>query len=161
MSQLLNDSKGKGLREIAITGWSEERLHKAVEGFIHLYGQKGSPVPTPAIRSEEGHLVLVLPDDTEYDLFCYWVNHLVYSDKEQRFNDNVTGWFEVAPDAEGSWKPFAHQTLMFFIPEADREFDNVFFLTEDERCFKQEFANKASLVPQESSFNVSRTSRAR
>ena len=161
MSQLLNDSEGQGLREIAITGWSEERLNKAVESFIQLYGQNGTSVATPAIRSEEGHYVLILPDDTEYDLFCFWVNHLVYSDKEQRFNDNVTGWFEVAPDAEGSWKPFANQTLMFFIPEADREFDNVFFLTEDERCFKQEFAYKAPLVPQESSFNVSRTSRAR
>ena len=147
MNKLLKDEVRKGERIIIAKQMAESEILKAVDDFITLNANNGSPIEKPVLTQDNGDFRLQLPDGTSYDLFCYWVNYLVYSDKEKRHNDNIVGWYEVPSEATGSWTLFSGQRLKFLIPDTDSEYDNVYFITEDHRCYKQEFANEAALIP--------------
>lgn len=149
MDQLLADEKAGGSRIIMVE-MTENEINQAVDDFMTINADN-HPV-RPAIRQNGDRFFLKFPDSTPYGLFCYWVNYIVYSNKDKRYNNNVIGWYEVGADAIGTWKQFAGQNLMFFIPESDSAFDNVFFTTKDNLCFKQEFAFKAKLKPQRKVF---------
>lgn len=143
----------KGKRMIVATRMAESEVQAAIHDFMELNAEDGAPVDMPVVEENaDGTISIHLPDSTTYDLFCYWVNYLVYSNKSKRLNDNITGWFEVPADAQGLWEGFANQRLMFYIPETDTEYDNVFFTTENNVCYKQEFAYGAPLVRQEGNY---------
>ena len=147
MNRLLSDETSTGLRVIEVT-MTEEEVNNAVDGFVKLNSNHNSSVERPMIQQKGDSFLLVFPDNTKYDQFCFWVNYVVYSNRAKRYNDNVIGWYEVGAEAAGAWSPFVGQKLMFFIPASDDEFDNVYFTTEDNRCYKQQFAFRASLIEQ-------------
>ena len=145
MNQLINDESTTGTRVI-VAEMTEAEITQAINDFM-VINVNNDPT-RPSVKQSGDRFILQLPESTPYDLFCYWVNYIVYSNKDKRYNNNVLGWFEVGADAAGAWKQFAGQKLMLFIPESDDEFDNVYFTTEDNHCFKQEFGWKAKLKPQ-------------
>lgn len=145
LHQLSREETTTGTR-IIMADMTETEITQAINDFM-IINADNQP-QRPSVRQSGDRFILQLPDTTPYDLFCYWVNYIVYSDKNQRFNDRVIGWYEVGADATGAWTQFAGQKLMLFIPASDNEFDNVYFTTEDNRCFKQEFGWSAKLKPQ-------------
>ena len=147
MTQLLKDEFPNGER-IILAKMSEGEVQTAIKDFIKLCADHGDHIASPVVTKNEDGYVLRLPDSTTYDLFCYWVNYIVYSNKTKRYNDSVVGWYEVPALPLGVWKPFAGQKLMFFIPATDNEFDNVYFTTKDSLCYKQEFAGRCLLKKQ-------------
>lgn len=150
MKSLLENESKSGKRIIIAKHMSEREVRNAIEGFIDINAQNNSIVDRPLVKKrEDGVFIIDLPDSTNYDLFCYWVNYVVYSNKEKRYNKNITGWYEVPLGAKGIWKQFENQNLMFYVPETDTEFDNVYFTTKDNICYKQEFAFNALLLKQE------------
>lgn len=148
MNYLKRDETWVGKRIIHAT-MTREEIDRAIDDFMDMYSTEENPVQRPVVSQDADGYTLTLPSTINYDLFCFWVNYLVYSDKNKRFNKQVTAWYEVPQDAKGAWSQFAGETLKFFIPESDDEFDNVYFTTKDNRCYKQEFAGSASLKPQE------------
>ena len=145
MNQLSKDESTTGAR-IIVAEMTETEITQAINDFM-VINENNHP-QRPSVKQSDDRFILQFPDSTPYDLFCYWVNYIVYSNKEKRYNDNVLGWFEVGAGATGAWTQFAGQKLMFFVPESDNEFDNVYFITEDNRCFKQEFDWKGKLKTQ-------------
>ena len=139
MDYLKKDETCVGKRIIYVEMMSREQIDRAIDNFIEMYDSDESHVERPYIQATATGFTLTLKNSTTYDLFCYWVNYLVYSDEEKRFNKYVTALYEVPCDAEGVWRQFAGETLKFFIPESDDEYDNVYFITKDNRRFKQEF----------------------
>ena len=139
MDYLKKDETCVGKRIIYVEMMSREQIDRAIDNFIEMYDSEESHVERPYIQATATGFTLTLKNSTTYDLFCYWVNYLVYSDEEKRFNKYVTALYEVPADAEGVWRQFAGETLKFFIPESDDEYDNVYFITKDNRRFKQEF----------------------
>lgn len=149
MNQFLTDAVPIGKRIIRLTQMSEEEVKQAVDGFISNYSKGGDVIERPTIEKVDVCYYLTFKDGLDYDLFCFWINYLTYSDKNKRHNEDVTGWFEVSSQAKGAWEPFAGQQLMFFVPATDKEFDNVFFMTSDNTCYKQVFSGNGSLIIQE------------
>jgi hypothetical protein len=142
----IQDDNAKGKRIINATQMSENEIKDAINGFIKLYEENGDKVDRPQVTQlEENTFMLRLPDTTPYDLFCYWVNYLVYSNEKKKYNNNITGWYEVSANA----KLFPSKTLMIYVPETDTEHDNVYVTTKDNLCYKQEFAGDTALIPQE------------
>ena len=132
----IQDDTAKGKRIIMATQMNENEVENAINGFIKQYEDNGEKVDRPQVRQQEGDVFMThLPDTTPYDLFCYWVNYMVYSDKGKKYNNNITGWYEVSANA----KLFPNQILMVYVPESDTEYDNVYFTTKDNICYKQEF----------------------
>lgn len=149
MHRLLKDEKPNGKRVIITTQMSKAEVDYAIDGFIKLNAENDSFVERPLVKQIDGNTFrIIFLNNTTYDLFCYWVNYFVYSNKEKKYNNNVTGWYEVGTEPKGLWIPFANQMLMFYIPKSDTEYDNVYITTETNICYKQEFAWKASLIQQ-------------
>lgn len=142
----IQDDNAKGKRIIMATQMSENEIKDAINGFIKLYEENGDKVDRPQVtQQEENTFMIRLPDTTPYDTFCYWVNYLAYSNESKKYNNNITGWYEVSANA----KLFPSQILMLYVPETDTEYDNVYVTTKDNLCYKQEFAGDSSLIPQE------------
>lgn len=149
MHSLLEDETPNGKRVIMTKQMSRSEIENAIVGFIKLNEKNGSFVARPTVKPKDNDTFLIsFPNSTTYDLFCYWVNYFVYSNREKRYNNHVTGWYEVGAKAKGIWTPFANQTWMFYIPETDTECDNVYVTTEAGICYKQEFAWSARLIQQ-------------
>lgn len=141
----IQDDTAKGKRVIMTTQMSEKEVEDAINGFIKQYEDNGDKVDRPQVtQQEENTFMICLPDTTPYYFFCYWVNYLVYSNERKKYNNNITGWFEVSANA----KLFQNQILMVYVPETDTEYDNVYFTTKDNLCYKQEFGGGASLKQQ-------------
>lgn len=137
MNHLIKDETWVGKRVIH-AAMSREELDRAIDEFVEIYSTEEKAVQRPTVTQDVEGYTLTLPSTIGYNMFCYWLNHLVYFDEEKRFNKQVTGWYEVPEDAEGAWKPFAGETLKCFIPESDDDYDDVYFTTKDNRCFRQE-----------------------
>ena len=149
MNQLIKDEMPNGKRVIMTTNMEKSEVDIAIEDFIKINADDGTPVERPQIEEREGNVFLLyFTSSTSYDLLCYWVNYIVYSNKRKRYNNNVTGWYEVATPAKGVWQPFANQKLMLYVPDTDTEYDNVYITTETNDCYKQEFAYDALLIHQ-------------
>ena len=149
MDCLLKDETPNGKRVIMTKQMNRAEIENAIEGFIKLNEENGSSIARPTVEPKDNDTFLIsFPTSTTYDLFCYWVNYFVYSNREKRYNNHVTGWYEVGAEAKGVWTPFANQTWMFYIPATDTEYDNVYITTESGTCYKQEFSQKAHLVQQ-------------
>ena len=147
MERLCQDQTD-GKRIIRAIQMTKSEVENAINDFIKLNEENGSEVDRPQVVQQENAFMLYLPDSTTYDQFCYWVNYMVYSNKDKKYNNNITGWYEVPANAKGVWQQFANQRLMFFIPETDTEYDNVYVMTKDNICYKQEFAFRASFILQ-------------
>jgi hypothetical protein len=149
MHQLLEDDMLGGKRIIVATRMKGTEVSAAIDDFIELSAKNGNIIDRPVVRKQEnGAFFICLPDSTTYDQFCYWVNYLVYSNADKRYNNNITGWYEVASGAKGVWEAFAGQRLMVYVPETDTEYDNVYLTTQSNACYKQEFARRACLIQQ-------------
>ena len=142
----IQDDTAKGKRVIMATQMNGNEIRDAINGFIKLHEENGDKVDRPQVtQQEENTFMICLPDTTPYDMFCYWVNYLAYSNEGKKYNNNITGWYEVSANA----KLFPSQILMLYVPETDTEYDNVYVTTKDNLCYKQEFGGDSSLIPQE------------
>jgi hypothetical protein len=149
MNCLLKDETPNGKRVIMTRQMNIAEIENAIVGFIKLNEENGSSIARPKVKPKDNDTFLIsFPTSTTYDLFCYWVNYFVYSNREKRYNNHVTGWYEVGAEAKGVWTPFANQTWMFYIPATDTGYDNVYITTESGTCYKQEFSQKARLIQQ-------------
>ena len=110
MNHLIKDETWVGKRVIH-AAMSREELDRAIGEFVEMYSTEEKSVQHPTVTQDAEGYTLTLPSTIGYNLFCYWVNHLVYFDEKKRFNKQVTAWYEVPEDAEGAWKPFAGKTL--------------------------------------------------
>ena len=146
---------GKG--SIFVTNMTESELLRAIDDFMRIYTQGGEQYTRPTIQETSQGFLLTFDDTINYFSFCFWVNYLVYSDKEVRHNDHVTGWLQVKDFEDENLSIFAHQTLMLYIPSSDSEYDNVYFTTSNGKCFKQEFSNTQLLEEQTSVLKQYRT----
>ena len=116
-----------------------ERAWNFVEDFMNLYKDSDFKVKAPTIREKDGNSLLTFSDDTDFMIFCWWVNYLTYSEKGHRHN--ATGWYGTNTVTNiGDGLGLNNTTMMFFVPESDDEHDNVYFVNKDGTCFKQEFA---------------------
>lgn len=149
MRSLSKDETPNGKRVIVTTQMSRAEVDNAIIGFIRLNEENGHHTDRPTVKPKDNDTFLIsFSDTTTYDLFCYWVNYFVYSNREKRYNNHVTGWYEVGAEAKGVWAPFAKQKWMLYVPETDTECDNVYVTTEAGVCYKQEFARNAPLIQQ-------------
>lgn len=147
MNYLSHDEVWKGKR-IIYAKLTREEIDRAIDDFIEQYSSDEASVERPVVSQTVDGYMLTLPSTVGYEMFCYWVNYLVYSNKKKKYCKQVTALYEVSADAAGAWKQFAGEHLKFFIPETDDDCDCVYFTTKDNRSFKQEFAGSAPLKEQ-------------
>ncbi len=100
---------------------------------------------SPEIKRIGNNFLLFFDRSINYRDFCFWLNYLVYSDKNKRHNNDITGWYEVGSTTNNH--PLSNKLLMLFIPESDNEFDNVYLVDNFNNCYKQEFSFDENIIP--------------
>lgn len=147
-------------RVIEIKGMTQEQF----QGYVRVY-YNDFCVPKDQIKitddmltiQGENDLIFTLPPSIHYIEFCNWVNYMAYCDKKHRYD--VTGWYPIG-DVFLNWYPlsdgldenkkqnFSQSSIMLTIPTWDEEYDNVYFVTEDGNCYKQEFSGRMFIKQQ-------------
>ncbi len=129
-----------GLKQIRIKDIDPALLDKTLEEFCTHYELDRKP----EVQQDGTDWYVTADSSLPYMTFAYLVNALRYCDKSRTYD--VTGWYSMqANEQDGKGLELSHTTLMMYIPDEDDEFDNVFFVTEDGRFFKQTFASRCPL----------------
>lgn len=135
------DLAPNGKRMIRVDNMRRGLLDMTLKDFMNLYRLKGI---VESIEGTESRFVLKISSSVDFFTFSLLINYLTYSEKNRRYA--VTGWYEVGTYRTDNKKyAFSHKTLMFYIPESDDEYDNVYFVTPEGVHFKQSFGNPAIL----------------
>ena len=79
--------------------------------------------------------------DVEFDVFCYFVNCMINA-HFTKLDPVIKAWATIKNNENESYKLCNNQRALFYIPEEDTEHDNVFFTTENNKCFKLSFDNE-------------------
>ena len=83
MNQLIKDEMPNGKRVIMTTNMEKSEVDIAIEDFIKINADDGTPVERPQIEEREGNVFLLyFTSSTSYDLLCYWVNYIFILTKE-------------------------------------------------------------------------------
>ena len=132
---------------ILVQNMSENEINDAIESFNKIGKEEDENFEyyTPQIKTRGKDFMLLFSPTISYRNFCFWVNYLVYSNKNKRHNNDITGWYEVGNTSNNH--PLSNKTLMLFIPESDKEFDNVYLVDNFNNCYKQEFALDEKIIP--------------
>ncbi len=142
-------NKSMEKRVILIEEMSEEQLNDAIHEFIGMYKDNIdiSTLEEPLVTRYEKGFLLTFSANVDYDLFCFWVNYLVYSDKEQKERYSVYGWYPFGEvERQKETINFSGKTIMLYIPKEDDEFDNVYIITPDNQYYKNEFAGTTKAI---------------
>ncbi len=132
---------------ILVQNMSENEINDAIESFNKMGKEEDENFEyyTPEIKNCGNNFMLLFSPIINYRDFCFWVNYLIYSDKNKRHNNDITGWYEVGNTKNNH--PLSNKIIMLFIPENDKEFDNVYLVDNLNNCYKQEFALDEKIIP--------------
>ena len=142
----IEESVPHGQRVVLAKNMTENELSNAINTFLEIYNEDGNNnYVAPEIKKGDEGFFLLFEPTLDYRGFCFWVNYLIYSDKNKRHNNDIIGWYEVG-NANNN-HPFSNKMLMLFIPESDNEFDNVYLVDDSNKCYIQEFSFNEKIIP--------------
>lgn len=131
---------------ILVQNMSENEIKNAIESFNEMSKEdENFEYYSPQIKKFGKDFILLFSPTINYRDFCFWVNYLVYSDKNKRHNNDITGWYEVGNTTNNH--PLSNKMLMLFIPDSDNEFDNVYLVDDSNKCYIQEFSFNEKIIP--------------
>jgi hypothetical protein len=122
---------------IQVKGVREFELHRMLSGFSQLYpGDNIVRISSRTLGSDDH--VLCISDEMDLERFFYLVNYLVYP-RELNVRLEVIGWATLRNGDALLPDLGIEKKAMFYIPEEDKEFDNVYMTTEDNIGYKLSF----------------------
>lgn len=145
---IMETSKSPMERVIRVYDMDVARLNDAIDEFINNYAEDEEDERPSAITQDGGAIQLTFSPNLDYISMCYWVNCLVYANdylvcanEEKKVRFKVYGWYpfgEVQMNEERM--PFSNQKVMMYVDQADKECDNISFVTPDGSHYLQPFA---------------------
>lgn len=118
-----------------------DELKKVIKASCGFYNNEEFLVAARFIKIDETHAAITFPYDVEFDVFCYFVNCMINA-HFTKLDPVIKAWATIKNNDNESYKHCNNQRALFYIPEEDTEHDNVFFTTENNKCFKLSFDNE-------------------
>ncbi len=129
-----------GARIIRVYDMDETTLNKEIDGFISIYSDNGD-AERPTINKNGDTFELAFTQQTTYISMCYWINYLVYCDNSKQHKHSVHGWYPFGEVMlHGEKQTFSGQTVMMYVEQDDKYYDNISFVTPDNIHYRQPFA---------------------
>lgn len=130
-----------------------ELVTKAIIDFIDMHS-----IDEPVVNAgdtffiyaiSESEFLIQAPDSFDNIYFSYLVNYVVYSKQGTRLKAKglTKGDGNLHPDIQG-------KNLLFFIPDTDREYDNVYIVTDDNLVYKNDFGGSTSVINADITFEL-------
>ena len=115
-----------------------EDLQKALKDFCKTYNQ-GGKVAFLNLNTYEGNIYsITFRKPIPFDVLEYLINYLHYPFGIDH-KPNIRAWATIKPDASWIDKALHNKQVMLYIPEDDKEYDNVYFITQENQAYKDSF----------------------
>lgn len=145
-SKVVKGKKAANDKVIVVCGITKQKLENDLKDLCDAHNGDGGNIYPEVRQTGETEFIITFPYDIDFVSFCYLINFLCYpvsgGDKAE-----VTGWTKAI--AGDSWitKRIAGKQLMLYVPDEDKEYDNVYVTTESGDCYKFGFDGKTVLLP--------------
>lgn len=132
---------------VFVTGTSTSDITDISQDFANIYSDRGNGVELAvytSISNDKEH-VIKLEEPKDFYLFNFLVNYITYP-MHRTYRLEPRGYWEVKPNQHPP-PGIPHELLMVFIPQEDRERDNVYAISQSGKAMKLGFANGEEYAP--------------
>ena len=135
-------------RVILIDSMSEEQLKDAITEFVQMYSPSGEVEIPNVLKEGEGYR-LTFSSHVDFELFCWWVNYLVFSDKSRQEIYSVRGWYPFGEvTMNGQPHEFSSKTILLYIPKDDELYNDIYMITPEGKHYQWRFdSNVKEIAP--------------
>jgi hypothetical protein len=127
---------------ILIKNLKLDYLKQAINQLCNMSNQN-QYIALPRLTVLDNEYVITFPYDIDFDQFCYFVNYLKYAHElslKPDYKPEIKAWCTTKPDYAWMTDEIANKTVMIYIPDWDKDYDNVYLTTQDNLGFKMGFA---------------------
>ena len=124
---------------IIVDGAKYEDIKKATLQFCNIYNKQNLVAIVKLTKISENLSVLTFPYDIDFGTFCFLINYLYYPN-EIFYQADIKAWATTKPNDDFISKENQNKYSMIFIPRDDKEYDNVYMTTKENKGFKLGFA---------------------
>lgn len=127
---------------ILIKNLKLDYLKQAINQLCNMSNQN-QYIALPRLTVLDNEYVITFPYDIDFDQFCYFVNYLKYAHElslKPDYKPEIKAWCTTKPDYAWMTDEIANKLVMIYIPDWDKDYDNVYLTTQDNLGFKMGFA---------------------
>ena len=127
---------------ILIKNLKLDYLKQAINQLCNMSNQN-QYLALPRLTILDNEFVITFPYDIDFDQFCYFVNYMKYAHElslKPDYKPEIKAWCTTKPDYARMTNEIANKTVMIYIPDWDKDYDNVYLTTQDNLGFKMGFA---------------------
>ncbi len=117
-------------------------LKQAIEQLCNMSNQDQYNV-LPRLSILDHQFVITFPYDIEFDQFCYFVNYIKYAHDlslKPDYKPEIKAWCTTRAGFAWMTDEIVNKEVMIFIPDWDKDYDNVYLTTQDDLGYKMGFA---------------------
>jgi hypothetical protein len=139
LNENLPKQENQNAKLVIVDKVSKTEIDNILTGFCNMYNKESFQARPRLYKLSERQFAITFPFDIEFEIYCYFINYVRYPMGFDK-SFSVTAW-ETTKQTKG-WitEKTANKKVMLFIPEDDKEHDNVFLTTEDNIGYKLGFA---------------------
>lgn len=124
---------------IIIKGTNYDNIKKASQQFCKMYNQQDTITIPNLTKISDSSFAITFPYDLPFDTFCFFVNYLYYPN-DIFYKADIKAWATTKPTDIWITDKSANKKVMLYIPDDDKEYDNVYLTTQDNIGYKLGFA---------------------
>src|ERR1043165_899909 len=130
---------------ILIANAAEWEIENAVLNLAARYAGSGFVNSVELYRyPDEGLFLLLFPNNPDFEHFQYFVNYLKYPE-DVKYNADVRGYWTLT-NKDKPLTAYSEKRVMLYVSAADKDYDNINAVTEDNQTFFMDFGGKITTV---------------
>ena len=117
-------------------------LKQAIEQLCNMSNQERYNT-LPRLTIIDNQSVITFPYDIDFDQFCYFVNYLKYAHDlslKSDYKPDIKAWCTTKTGFAWMTDEIVNKNVMIYIPDWDKDYDNVYLTTQDNFGYKMGFA---------------------
>ena len=131
---------------IVVSNATHDDIALALTKFCNTYNKESYAALPRLTEVHPGAFAVTFPYDIDFVTFCFAVNFLKYP-VDIKWDAKVTAWTTANGGEDWIAGTNVGKRIMLFVPEDDKEYDNVFFTTDDDIGYKLDFAARKAKPP--------------
>jgi len=131
---------------IVVSNVNQDDIALALTRFCNMYNNERYAALPRLSEVYPGTFAVTFPYDIDFVTFCFAVNFMKYP-VDIKWDAKVTAWTTANSGEDWVADTNVGKRIMLFVPEDDKEYDNVFFTTADNIGYKLDFAARKAKPP--------------
>ncbi len=124
-----------------------EIIKNIVTDFCKLYNDKSQKIQPRLIEYTNQSTFIVFPYSIGFENLCFLHNYLTYP-KNRSHGFDLTTWYTAKTNTNWVHEKMQFKKIQLYISETETGYDNVYAITENNDCFKIDFAEGVSEIEQ-------------